>query len=221
MITKNRSATIISGSQKSRACSSWRRSVRAMTHDGTRQCRRSGRRLMVSCSPGGSRSRAPRGWAPAGSTRVRRAPAPTSASTRSGTSVSCVELDGGDAVALVRAHEGKVAARRRARAGSSASSTTRAAGQYSAGELVRASPTTIALAVVHHDHLVGEPLGLEQEVRAHQDGLAVLGHLVDEAEHRAAPTRGRGPPSARRAAGGRARASTARASASRARMPVE
>ena len=34
MITKNRSATIISGSQKSRAWSSWRRSVRAITHDG-------------------------------------------------------------------------------------------------------------------------------------------------------------------------------------------
>ena len=37
--------------------------------------------------------------------------------------------------------------------------------------------------MVHHDHLVGEALGLEQEVRAHEDGLAVLGHLVDEAEH--------------------------------------
>ena len=38
---------------------------------------------------------------------------------------------------------------------------------------------------VQHDDLVGQPLGLEQEVRAHEDGLAVLGHLVDEAEHRA------------------------------------
>ena len=37
--------------------------------------------------------------------------------------------------------------------------------------------------MVHHDDLVGEALGLEQQVRAHEDGLAVLGHLVDEAEH--------------------------------------
>ena len=36
MMTKNSSATIISGSQKSRACRSWRRSVRAITHDGPR-----------------------------------------------------------------------------------------------------------------------------------------------------------------------------------------
>ena len=37
-----------------------------------------------------------------------------------------------------------------------------------------------------HDHdLVGETFGLEEQVRAHEDGLAVFGHLVDESEHRA------------------------------------
>ena len=39
------------------------------------------------------------------------------------------------------------------------------------------------MTVVHHHDLVGEAFGLEQEVRAHQDGLAAFGHLVDEAEH--------------------------------------
>ena len=67
-------------------------------------------------------------------------------------------------------------------AGSSASSTTRAAGQYSTREVVGRARDH-RLAVVHHDDLVGETLGLEQQVRAHEDGLAALGHLVDEAEH--------------------------------------
>ena len=37
--------------------------------------------------------------------------------------------------------------------------------------------------MIHHDDLVGETLGLEQQVRAHEDGLAAFGHLVDEPEH--------------------------------------
>ena len=60
--------------------------------------------------------------------------------------------------------------------------------------------------MVHDDDLVGEAFGLEQQVGAHHDGLAVLGHLVDEAEHGARPTPGRGRPSARRGAGGPGRA---------------
>ena len=74
--------------------------------------------------------------------------------------------------------------------------------------------------MVHHDDLVGEALGLEQQVRAHDDGLAVLGHLVDEAEHVRADSGSSpavGSSSSRRSGSW----STARASASRARMPVE
>ena len=55
-------------------------------------------------------------------------------------------------------------------------------GPVPTGELARRTRDHGAT-VVHHDHLVGEAFGLEEEVRAHEDGLAVLGHLVDEAEH--------------------------------------
>ena len=181
MITKNSSATIVSGSQKSRA---WSELPQVGARDHPRRARLAGavaahevllpadrevelfeaRALGLDARRGARRRRRARRRG-----RARRSRA--SSSTVATPLRSYARTNG----KLLRGVE---------HVGSSASSTTRAAGQYggvsSAGE-----PDDHRLTVVHHDHLVGEPFGFEQEVRAHQDGLAALGHLVDEAEHRA------------------------------------
>ena len=93
------------------------------------------------------------------------------------------ELDGGHAVAVVRAHVGEIL-RGVEQRGIVGVEHDACRGPVLARELAGRARHH-RLTVVHHDHLVGEALGLEQEVRAHEDGLAALGHLVDEAEHRA------------------------------------
>ena len=60
-------------------------------------------------------------------------------------------------------------------------------------------------AAFEHDHLVGQALGLKEQVGAHDDGATLAGHLADEVEHRVPTTRGRGPTSARRRAAARDR----------------
>ena len=52
-----------------------------------------------------------------------------------------------------------------------------------AGQVVRRAGDQVG-AVLHHDDLVGEALGFEQEVGAHDHGAAVVGHLPDQVEHR-------------------------------------
>ena len=38
-------------------------------------------------------------------------------------------------------------------------------------------------AVLEHDHLVGEPFGFDEMVRAHDDGRPVAGHVADQLQH--------------------------------------
>ena len=66
--------------------------------------------------------------------------------------------------------------------GSSASNRTRLSGQYCRVSVVLGAVDQVG-PVLEHDDLVGQALGLDQEVRAHHDGVAVGGHLPDELEH--------------------------------------
>ncbi len=59
---------------------------------------------------------------------------------------------------------------------------TTSSGQYRRVELVRGAVHDVG-AVLEHDDLVGQTLGLEEQVRAHHHGGAVAGHLPDQLEH--------------------------------------
>ncbi len=52
-----------------------------------------------------------------------------------------------------------------------------------ANQVIRRSGQQVATRF-EHDDLVGQPFRLEQQVRAHDDGLAPLGHVVDEGQNR-------------------------------------
>ena len=96
-----------------------------------------------------------------------------------------VELHDRGVAGHVAAHARDVLWRRRAVAGSSAARRTTALGQNrrvsSSG---RAGHDVVA--VLEHDDLLGQALGLHQEVGAHEDGATVGGHLADHLEHRVA-----------------------------------
>src|SRR4051794_1133928 len=162
--TKNSRATTDSGIQKSRACTSCLRSVRAMTHDGCCAWRRDTRYALRSLATVLLRDREVELFECRG---ARLDPRETSA--RGDEVVDeirnlavVLEVDYGHTVALVLLH-----VRQRA----CGVEDTRVVGieqhagrgPVTAGELLgRARDHRVAL--VHHDHLVGEAFRLEQQV---------------------------------------------------------
>ena len=188
--TKKMLPRITIGPQKSRAWASWRRSVRAIvltrnqfiapaSFDGHASCDRCG------VSGPGRRSRDLRASVVNGSTRVTRAPAATSASTRSGTRARWSRrTSAGPSPSSSTPSTPSWPASDSSVDGSVVGDADDGVGPVAAGAARPARPGDHVTSALEHDDLVGQTFGFEQEMGAHHDRAALAGHLVDEVEHR-------------------------------------
>ena len=142
----------------------------------SRRARRPGRRGRARrrVRRGAPRSRGPRGWGRAASTWVRRTPSATSPAIEVGDAAQTVDVHPGRCSGVALVGDDAAASWRRGRAGRGTRRRAAPPRRARSARLSSSGDTGDQRgAGLHHHDVVGQALGLGQEVGAHHDGAAV------------------------------------------------